>query len=51
MALRNHKALNESREQLFMTAKEVRSALSPLPIKEATVASMSLYDAVIDLSA
>ena len=51
VALRNHKALDESREQLFMIAKEARSALGPLPINEATGALMSLCDAVIDRSA
>jgi heptaprenyl diphosphate synthase len=51
VALRNHKALDESREQLFMTAKEARSALGPLPINDATGALMSLCDAVIDRSA
>ena len=51
VALRNHKALDESREQLFMTAQEARSALGPLPINDATGALMSLCDAVIDRSA
>jgi heptaprenyl diphosphate synthase len=51
VALRNHKALDESREQLLMTAKEARSALGPLPINDATGALMSLCDAVIDRSA
>ena len=51
VALRNHKALNESREQLLMTAKEARRALGPLPINDATGALMSLCDAVIDRSA
>jgi heptaprenyl diphosphate synthase len=51
VALRNHKALNESREQLLMTAKEARKALGPLPINDATGALMSLCDAVIDRSA
>ena len=51
IALRNHKALDESREQLFMIAKEARSALGPLPINDATGALMSLCDAVIDRSA
>jgi heptaprenyl diphosphate synthase len=50
-ALRNHKALDESRQQLFMIAKEARSALGPLPINDATGALMSLCDAVIDRSA
>ena len=51
VALRNHKALDESREQLFMIAKEARTALGPLPINDATGALMSLCDAVIDRSA
>lgn len=51
VALRNHKALDESREQLFMTAREARTALGPLPINDATAALMSLCDAVIDRSA
>ena len=51
VALRNHKALDESRQQLFMIAKEARSALGPLPINDATGALMSLCDAVIDRSA
>ena len=51
LALRNHKALDESREQLLMTAKEARSALGPLPINDATGALMSLCDAVTTRSA
>jgi heptaprenyl diphosphate synthase len=51
VALRNHTALDESREQLLMTAKEARRALGPLPIDDATGALMSLCDAVIDRSA
>jgi heptaprenyl diphosphate synthase len=51
VALRNHKALDESREQLFMIAKEARGALGPLPINDATGALISLCDAVIDRSA
>ena len=50
-ALRNHTALDESREQLLTTAKEARGALGPLPINDATGALMSLCDAVIDRSA
>ena len=50
-ALRNHKALDESRQQLHQIAKEARSALGPLPINDATGALMSLCDAVIDRSA
>jgi heptaprenyl diphosphate synthase len=48
--LRNHKALDESREQLHQVAKEARLALGPLPICDATGALMSLCDAVIDRS-
>jgi heptaprenyl diphosphate synthase len=51
IALRNHKALGESRQQLIQVAKEARSALGPLPINDATGALMSLCDAVIDRSA
>ena len=51
VALRNHKALDESRQQLFQIAKEARGALGPLPINNATGALMSLCDAVIDRSA
>ena len=51
VALRNHKALDESRQQLYQIAKEARSALGPLPINDATAALMSLCDAVIDRSA
>jgi heptaprenyl diphosphate synthase len=50
-ALRNHKALDESREQLHQVAKQARLALGPLPINDATGALMSLCDAVIDRSA
>jgi heptaprenyl diphosphate synthase len=51
VALRNHKALGESRQQLIQVAKEARGALGPLPINDATGALMSLCDAVIDRSA
>jgi heptaprenyl diphosphate synthase len=51
LALRNHKALDQAREQLLQTAKEARSALGPLPVSDATDALMSLCDAVIDRSA
>jgi len=51
VALRNHKALDESREQLIQVAKEARSALGPLPINDATGALMSLCDAVTTRSA
>jgi heptaprenyl diphosphate synthase len=50
-ALRTHKALGDSREQLFQIAREARSALGPLPVCDATGALMSLCDAVIDRSA
>jgi len=49
--LRNHKALDESREQLHNIAKEARLTLGPLPVSDATGALMSLCDAVIDRSA
>jgi heptaprenyl diphosphate synthase len=49
-ALRNHKALDEARDQLLHIAKEARGALGPLPINDATGALMSLCDAVIDRS-
>ena len=51
VALRNHRALDESREQLQQIAKQARGALGPLPINDATGALMSLCDAVIDRSA
>jgi len=51
VALRNHKALDEAREQLHQVAKQARMALGPLPINDATGALMSLCDAVIDRSA
>ncbi len=51
VALRNHKALDEAREQLHQVAKQAREALGPLPINDATGALMSLCDAVIDRSA
>ena len=51
VALRNHRALDESREQLHQIAKLARGALGPLPINDATGALMSLCDAVIDRSA
>jgi len=51
VALRNHKALDESREQLHQIAKQARGALGPLPINDATSALISLCDAVIDRSA
>ena len=51
IALRTHKALDESREQLNQIAKQARGALGPLPINDATGALMSLCDAVIDRTA
>ena len=51
VALRNHRALDESHEQLHQVAKQARGALGPLPINDATGALMSLCDAVIDRSA
>ena len=51
VALRNHRALDEAREQLHHIAKQARGALGPLPINDATGALMSLCDAVIDRSA
>jgi heptaprenyl diphosphate synthase len=50
IALRNHSALDESREQLHQIAKQARGALGPLPINDATGALMSLCDAIIDRS-
>ncbi len=50
VALRDHKALDESRQQLHQIAKEARFALSPLPTTDATDALISLCDAVIDRS-
>ena len=51
LTLRNHKALDEAREQLHQVAKQALGALGPLPINNATGALMSLCDAVIDRSA
>ena len=51
VALRNHKALDESRDQLHQVARAARLALGPLPVSNATGALMSLCDAVIDRSA
>jgi heptaprenyl diphosphate synthase len=51
VALRNHRALDESRDQLHQVAREARLALGPLPVSDATGALMSLCDAVIDRSA
>ena len=49
--LRQHPALEQSREQLLVIAKEARSLLGPLPLNDATAALFSLCDAVIDRSA
>ena len=49
-ALRAHKALDQSRDQLQQTAKSARLALGPLPLNHATSALFSLVDAVIDRS-
>jgi heptaprenyl diphosphate synthase len=49
--LRQHPALEQSREQLLAIAKEARSLLGPLPLNDATAALFSLCDAVIDRSA
>ena len=51
VALRNHRALDESRDQLHQVARGARIALGPLPASDATGALMSLCDAVIDRSA
>ena len=51
VALRNHRALDESRDQLHQVARAARLALGPLPVSDATGALMSLCDAVIDRSA
>jgi heptaprenyl diphosphate synthase len=50
-ALRVHSALDQSRDQLMLTAKSARLALGPLPLNDATSALFSLVDAVIDRSA
>ena len=49
-ALRNHKALDQSRLQLHQVAKEAREALGPLPVSDASAALFSLCDAVVDRS-
>jgi heptaprenyl diphosphate synthase len=51
VALRGHRALEESRDQLHQVARGARIALGPLPASDATGALMSLCDAVIDRSA
>lgn len=47
-ALRNHKALEQSRLQLHQIARDARNSLGPLPVCDATGALLSLCDAVID---
>ena len=49
-ALRNHKALDQSRLQLHQVAKEAREALGPLPVSDASAALFSLCDAVVERS-
>jgi heptaprenyl diphosphate synthase len=49
--LRVHPALEQSREQLLLIAKEARTLLGPLPVNDATGALFSLCDSVIDRSA
>ncbi len=51
IALRNHKALDQSREQLHTVARQARASLGPLPLCDATGALFSLCDAVIDRTA
>jgi len=48
--LRVHPALDESRAQLFVVAKNARNLLGPLPLGDATAALFSLCDAVIERS-
>jgi heptaprenyl diphosphate synthase len=48
--LRQHPALEESREQILTIANEARTLLGPLPLNDATSALFSLCDAVIDRS-
>jgi len=49
--LRNHPALQESRDQLQQIARDARTALGPLPVNDVTGALFSLCDAIIDRSA
>jgi heptaprenyl diphosphate synthase len=49
--LRQHPALEESREQVLGIANQARQLLGPLPVNDATSALFSLCDAVIDRSA
>ena len=48
--LRQHSALEQSREQILTIANEARNLLGPLPLNDATSALFSLCDAVIDRS-
>jgi heptaprenyl diphosphate synthase len=49
--LRQHPALEQSREQVLGIANQARNLLGPLPVNDATGALFSLCDAVIDRSA
>jgi heptaprenyl diphosphate synthase len=49
--LRQHPALEQSREQVLGIANQARQLLGPLPVNDATSALFSLCDAVIDRSA
>jgi heptaprenyl diphosphate synthase len=49
--LRQHPALDQSREQVLGIANQARNLLGPLPVNDATGALFSLCDAVIDRSA
>ncbi len=51
IALRNHKALDQSREQLHTVARQARASLGSLPLCDATGALFSLCDAVINRTA
>ena len=50
LTLRDHSALEASRQQLRQVAQAARNALAPLPVCDATAALYSLCDAVIDRS-
>jgi heptaprenyl diphosphate synthase len=49
--LRNHPALDQSREQIQQIARDARTALGPLPVGDVTGALFSLCDAIVDRSA
>jgi heptaprenyl diphosphate synthase len=49
--MRQHPALEQSREQVLGIANQARQLLGPLPVNDATSALFSLCDAVIDRSA